>query len=407
VALASRGAAVLLDQAVRPEVLLAALGVNGAVLAFRAGSVADAWRLGRRPARRGARVAVLAAVLALVAVPHVLVGWYQWSAYDTITTVFADDDPAAVTPGLPFDLRPAARPAPAPWPARRRLTLLLLGGDAGPGRTGLRTDTMVVATIDTVTGRTAMLSLPRNLADVPLPPAAADLAPQGRFPEILNGLYEWAGAHSDRFPGRDPGATALKQVAANLTGLRIDYYALVDFRGFVEMVDALGGVTIDVPRPVLDRVSPPEDGDEWIRIDLAAGRQHLDAREAFAYVRARSQSPDYERIRRQRCVLGALAGQADPVRLIRALPSLGRATQAYVSTDIPRRALPDLIRLVARIDADRIVSVGFTPPAYTAGWTAAGYPVPDVELIRAASHRAATATAPSRAARSLGGEVCA
>src|SRR6185295_15439312 len=106
-----------------------------------------------------------------------------------------------------------------------RLTVLLLGGDAGPGRSGLRTDTMVVATIDTETGRTAMLSLPRNLADVPLPPAAADLEPDGRFPDILNALYGWAGAHADRFPGRDPGATALKQVAANMTGLRIDYYA--------------------------------------------------------------------------------------------------------------------------------------------------------------------------------------
>src|SRR6185295_11690049 len=101
-----------------------------------------------------ARAALLGAVLALVALPHVLVGWYQWTAYDTITTVFADDGAGLVAPGLPFDLEPAAaaRPVPAPWPARRRLTVLLLGGDAGPGRSGLRTDTMVVATIDTETG---------------------------------------------------------------------------------------------------------------------------------------------------------------------------------------------------------------------------------------------------------------
>ena len=190
-----------------------------------------------------------------------------------------------------------------------------------------------------------------------------------------------------------------------MTGLRIDYYALVDFRGFVEVVDALGGVTVNVTRPVLDRVSPPDDGD-WIRIDLAAGRQHLDAREAFAYVRARSQSSDYERIRRQRCVLGALAGQAEPVRLLRALPSLAGTMKRYVSTDIPRKALPDLIRLLARVDASRIVSVGFTPPDYTSGWVGPGYPVPGIEAIRAASHRAATATAPGRAAQSLGGEVC-
>lgn len=52
--------------------------------------------------------------------------------------------------------------------------------------------------------------------------------PGGRFPQILNALYGWAGDHADRFPGRDPGATALKRVAANLTGLRIDCHALVD-----------------------------------------------------------------------------------------------------------------------------------------------------------------------------------
>jgi LCP family protein required for cell wall assembly len=264
---------------------------------------------------------------------------------------------------------------------------------------------MVVATLNTRTRRGALLSLPRNLAEVPLPPRAADLVPGGRFPEILNALYGWATAHADRFPGRDPGATALKQVAANLTGLRIDYYALVDFRGFVEMVDALGGVTVTLPRPVLDRVSPPEDGEDWIRIDLAAGRQHLNAHEAFAYVRARSQSSDYERIRRQRCVLAALAQQADAGRLLRAFPRIAGAARRNVTTDIPRRVLPDLIRLVSGVDRRRVLSLGFTPPAYTAGFAGPGYPVPDVPAIRAAT-RTAISGAAARGARNLGGEVC-
>ncbi len=113
-------------------------------------------------------------------------------------------------------------------------------------------------------------------------------------------------------------------MAANLTGLRVDYYALVDFRGFVEMVDALGGVTVTVTRPVLDRVSPPEEGDDWIRIDLPAGRRHLDADQAFAYVRAR------------------------------------------------RRVLPDLIRLVSGVDRHRVLSLGFTPPDDTTGFVGPG-----------------------------------
>jgi LCP family protein required for cell wall assembly len=418
--LARQDAVYLVGQALRTEVLLGALALNGAVLLFRAGSVADAWRLGRRPARPAVRAALLAALLAAVAVPHALAAWYQWSAYDAVTTIFADVDPADIPPGLPFrtselqspqqdklqayDAARAAEKA-AEWPPGGRLTVLLLGGDAGPGRSGLRTDTMVVATLDARTRRGALLSLPRNMGAVPLPPAAAGLVPGGEFPDILNALYGWAQAHPDRFPGRDPGATALKQVAANLTGLRVDYYALVDFRGFVEMVDALGGVTVNVPRPVLDRVSPPEDGQDWIRIDLQPGRHRLSALEAFAYVRARSQSSDYERIRRQRCVMVALAQQADPARVLRSFPRLARAARENVSTDIPRRVLPRLVELVAGIDRERVVSLGFVPPAYSAGWVGAGYPVPDIPAIRAAT-RKAISPGGVRGAGTLGGEVC-
>lgn len=426
-ALAGQDVAFLLGQALRPEVLLGALALNAAVLLFRAGAIADAWRLGRRPAGRVARAALLPALLALAVVPHVAVAWYQWSAYDTVTTIFADVDPGEVAPGLPFggtgaggapEPGPLERPLsfapdggvppepPAPdWPPGGRLTVLLLGGDAGPGRSGLRTDTMVVATLDARTRRGALLSLPRNMGAVPVPPAAQGLVPGGRFPDILNALYGWAQGHPELFPGRDPGATALKQVAANLTGLRVDYYALVDFRGFVEMVDALGGVTLDVPRPVLDRVSPPEDGQDWIRIDLQPGRQRLTALEAFAYVRARSQSSDYERIRRQRCVMVALARQADPARVLRAFPRLARAARRNVSTDIPRRVLPELVELVAGIDRRKIVSLGFVPPAYSAGWVGAGYPVPDIPAIRAATTRAISKGG-VRGASGLGGEIC-
>jgi len=171
------------------------------------------------------------------------------------------------------------------------------------------------------------------------------------------------------------------------------------------MVDALGGVTVTVTRPVLDRVSPPEEGGDWIRIDLPAGRRRLDAHEAFAYVRARSQSSDHERIRRQRCVVAALAQQADAGRLLRAFPRIAGAARRNVLTDIPRRVLPDLIRHVAGVDRRRVVSLGFTPPAYTAGFVGPGYPVPDVPAIRAATFTAISGAA-ARGARNLGGEVC-
>ena len=185
--LARQDVVFLVGQALRPEVLLGALALNGAVLVFRGGAVADAWRLGSRPARRAARAALLAGLLAVVAVPHAVAAWYQWSAYDAVTTIFADVDPADVPSGLPFGptdgveqdklqaLQARARAeAAAAWPPGGRLTVLLLGGDAGPGRWGLRTDTMVVATIDARTRRAALLSLPATWARChcrPPPPA--------------------------------------------------------------------------------------------------------------------------------------------------------------------------------------------------------------------------------------------
>jgi hypothetical protein len=123
-------------------------------------------------------------------------------------------------------------------------------------------------------------------------------------------------------------------------------------------------------------------------------------------VRARSQSSDYDRIRRQRCVLTALASQADPVRLLARFPRLAGAAKDNVRTDIPRRVLPDLIRLVAGVKARDVVSLGFTPPAYTAGWSGPGYPVPDIPAMRAAARRAIASPATARTAGRLGGEVC-
>jgi anionic cell wall polymer biosynthesis LytR-Cps2A-Psr (LCP) family protein len=121
---------------------------------------------------------------------------------------------------------------------------------------------MIVVSINTETRRTALFSVPRNLEGVPFPPAAnTDLE---TFPDILNALWQYAEGRPELFPGaREPGATALKATIGHLLALRIDYYAMVDLRGFVEVVDALGGVTVNVPRPIYDAgVSPPTEDED-------------------------------------------------------------------------------------------------------------------------------------------------
>lgn len=261
------------------------------------------------------------------------------------------------------------------------MNFLLLGGDAGPGRSGLRTDTMMVLSVDPQTERAALFGLPRNLVDVPFPKTArTGLA---TFPDILNALWGYATANPGLFPAsKVPGATALEQTIGGLLGLHIDYYAAVDRTGFVEMIDALGGVTVNVQTRIYDAgVSPPYDGEPWIVVDLQPGPHHMDGRLALGYVRTRWATSDYDRMRRQRCVVGALDQQASPARILRSFPKLASIIKRTMLTDIPIKQLPDLIELLTKLSTAKTVSVSLAPPVFNSGWRD-GYPIPDVELIR-------------------------
>jgi LCP family protein required for cell wall assembly len=287
-------------------------------------------------------------------------------------------------------VQPSPEP-PAPWDGRRRVTFLLVGADAGPYRYGLRTDTMIVVSIDPRNRRTAVFGIPRNLYSVPLPPSAHTELES--FPDLLNALWGYAEHNPELFPGaKRPGATALKATIGHLLGLRIDYLAGVDLRGFVEVVDALGGVTVNVQRHVWDAgVSPPIEGEPSIAIDLEPGRHHLDGRQALAYSRTRWASSDYDRMHRQRCLLGALSRQAGVGKLLRSLPKLATTVKRFVFTDIPLKALPDLVELLAGLDTRKMVGVSFAPPGFDVSldsWDT----VSDVERIRQAVRRALEAS---------------
>ncbi len=440
VVLAQQGRDTLIGEAVDTRVLVGVLIANGLIAVYRLGAIADAARLGYRA--RGT-IVTLAILATLVILPQAGVAWYAYTAYDTVTEVFEESEPTDVLVPVAdqFDVSPAAKiPAgglaaadptsisavgrtpeetaaalaaqkeaakhlPA-WQKRGRLNLVLLGADAGPGRSGLRTDTMMVATIDLKTHRAALFSVPRNMGGVPLPPRAARGA-GARFPDILNALHAFGTAHPDLFPGgKDPGVTALKQTLGQLTGLPIDYYVMVDFRGFHGLVAALGGVTLDIPHAVLDRVSPYERGGAWIRIDLQPGRQHLTADQAFAYVRARSTSSDWARIKRQRCVIAELADATGPTTVLRSFRGLAKTFRENFSTDIPAKHLPELARLATSINMGQVVSIGFTPPEFTSGVTAAGKNMPDIPAIRKAV-RDALEKAPAKSdPRTIGGGAC-
>jgi LCP family protein required for cell wall assembly len=383
-----------------PSWLLGLLAIDAALLGFRVWCVVDAARLGVGqvgPARRGV-LGGMAALVLFTAAPHSVAAFYDVQAYDLITSVFSGSDGSGG-----FGDGHTGNHASVPG----RITVLLLGGDAGPGRTGLRTDTMIVASVEPATGRTTLFGLPRNLVQVPLPPGPArDYFGGCCFPRPLNELYAFAELERrDLFPAsRHPGIIAVRGAAEELLGIRIDRYALVDLRGFVDVINALGGVTVDVTNPVrveVDRLQQ-DGGPAFV---LQPGRHHLSGLVALAYARQRKETSDYDRMRRQRCLLGALAAQTDAAELLRAFPRLVPVLKRSVVTDIPVRQLPTLLRAAGGHRA-RTTSVGFTPPGYTTGY-AAGYPIPDVQRIRATVRRlvlrggTATTRSPSTTTRAV------
>lgn len=270
------------------------------------------------------------------------------------------------------------------WDGLGRMNILLLGSDAGVGRTGTRTDTMILVSIDPETGDGAMFSIPRNLTEAPLPDGMG-IWDCRCFPDILTHLWANAEWYPEAFPGpQEPSVNALKAAVGLIFDIDVQYYAKVDLEGYVAMIDAVGGVTIDVPKQIVDESYPDElGGSEYVVIE--AGVQHLDGHLALAYSRIRRHSGDFARMHRQRCVLGALLDQTDLADLAAGAADLAVAFEEHVATDIPVEAIPDLLILLSRMDLDSLATLRIT--AYNYGSSGhPGYQLYDLESIRDDAH---------------------
>ena len=332
--------------------------------------VVDAWRLGhagRMAARDRRRVTLVAAAAVLVtSLPLFALGTRVWAAGDLISSVFRSGPASATVDG--------------------RYNVVLLGGDAGPDRLGLRPDSVTLASIDAVTGRTVLFSLPRNLQDIPFPtgtPAARAL-PQGWSCGdvcLLNAIYEWGTQHRTLFPdAADPGAEAMKQAVSGITGLHVNYYVIIDLAGFRSLIDAMGGIELTVGSRV-----PIGGGTSRVSGYINPGRQHLNGYHALWYARSREGSSDYQRMARQRCVMTAMVNQLDPATLLARFQQVAAAGKHVVSTDVPAGQLATFLQLGSKARSQRITSIQFVPPLIKPAR-------PDYRVIRSTIAAALTAS---------------
>ena len=430
----------LVGLVVNPFLLSSVFALNVLALVYRLVAIIDAFRVaeylnaigpagdGRygppRSRRHPLSLAGLLAVILVMTGSHVVVARYDMLALDLFDSgcifigdqaaadcaVDATSQPATGPEGTPDAAPTSSEPSPdpesspvgaavpdasiPPWDGLEQLNILLIGTDQRPREDTYNTDTLIVVSIDPLTNQVAMFSLPRDTVDVPVPPGPAQQAFGPVYEKKINAWFTSVRNRDDLFAGTDRtrGYNGLKAIMGTLYGLDIRYFVEVNFAGFVQVVDSLGGVTINVQIPVVDDRYPGENG--WLeRIYIPSGIQHMDGRQALRYARSRHSSTDFDRGLRQQRVLLSLREQADPRALIPHLPELVTALKQAVRTDIPIDQIDELLGLAAAIDSKNIRSYVFSPPLYQEEFQSSprGYIiVPRLEAIRAAVRNAFT-----------------
>lgn len=284
------------------------------------------------------------------------------------TTIVAE--PATTTTLPPKPSRPVSGVDPAVVADVQ--TVLLLGGDAGPGRSGLRTDTMMLFMFHAPSGRAALVSIPRDLRRMLFPPGS-EL--ERRYPygwdDLANAIYPIVSATPSlrtayEVEGVRPGVVALAHAIGYSFDVTIDDYVLVDMQGFLELVDAIGGVTVNVAREVPMPGNIPGAPTQYPDT-IGPGIIHMDGTTALGYARSRKGDSDYQRTRRQRELLAALATQLDLTQVLASFPRVASATGGTLRTSLTPDELAHTLAVIGGQTAI-VESVGLVPPLVDMQW---------------------------------------
>lgn len=294
-----------------------------------------------------------------------------------------------------------------------RYNVLLLGGDSGATRWGLRPDSMTVASIDADTGKTILFGMPRNMTNFKFLPGSimAKEYPDGYNCDTceLNSLYTWALNHEALFKGvKDPGYEATKEAIEGITGLKINYHVMINLAGFRRLVDAVGGVTLNVRQPI-----PIGAIGDFHGQYVPAGVRKLNGFQTLWFARSRMAADDYSRMARQKCVMSAMLHQLSPQQVLMKFSDIANASKAMISTDIPASEVPTFMDLALKAKAQPINVVSFVPPViktYAPDLTLIKHMVEHAigvanGSIKVAPHRRPTAAQQQIDAQTTGGSI--
>lgn len=284
---------------------------------------------------------------------------------------------------------------PVADPVDGHYNILLLGADSGEGRDSMRFDSISVASVNAETGQVTMFGIPRDMPNVPFSAGPMqDLYPngyeghsdpdcgwEGKINQLntelelcRDGHAIYPGAEAD---GSTPGIEATRDAAEGVLGLEIQYYAFIDMDHFAALIDALGGVEINVLERLPKGGGPAYDGqsaEEWADGWIEAGVQRMDGQTAQWYARSRYTTSDWDRMRRQRELQGAILAQFDPQTVLLRFQDVAQAGASMVKTNLPKGLLSRLATIALDSQKLQMQSVELVPPLVDADY-------PDYEAV--------------------------
>jgi len=263
--------------------------------------------------------------------------------------------------------------------------ILLLGADSGEGRDSMRFDSISVVSLNASTGAVTITGIPRDMPNFPFADGPMkDLYPDGHegvaddecgwgsgvnqlYPEVELCRNERDGQNlypDAKSQGSEPGIEATKDAAEGILGIKIPYYVFIDMHGFAALIDALGGVDINVTERLPKGGGPAYEGqpaEDWAIGWIEPGQQHMDGDTAQWYARSRYTTSDFDRMLRQRQLQQAILAQFTPQNVLSRFNEVATAGTAIVQTDLPQDKLPEFFDLLVKAREQPVTTIELTP----------------------------------------------